>query len=297
MPSPTRPARCSTSRTSTTTSCSRELGARIDALLGGGGRVFFCNSGAEANECAIKLARRYGQAHGGRDRFHVLSAYGSFHGRTLTTLAATGQPQKQETFQPLPEGFRQVLFDDIDALSGAFDERVAAVMLEPVQGEGGVNPATPEYLRAVRQACDEREALADPRRSADWIRPDRSVVRLRAQRHPPRHRHDGQGARQRPADRRVLGARRGRGRVPTGRSRNDLRRPTARRARRTRSARRHGTGAGARSARSEPAPSSVPRWRRSPVSLPCAASACCSRWSSRTASTPRSSRSVASTRA
>jgi acetylornithine/succinyldiaminopimelate/putrescine aminotransferase len=82
-----------------------ELGARIDALLGGGGRVFFCNSGAEANECAIKLARRYGQTHGGRDRFHVLSAYGSFHGRTLTTLAATGQPQKQETFQPLPEGF------------------------------------------------------------------------------------------------------------------------------------------------------------------------------------------------
>ncbi|MET1001448.1 MAG: acetylornithine transaminase [Acidimicrobiia bacterium] len=136
-----------------------ELGARIDALLGGGGRVFFCNSGAEANECAIKLARRYSQAHGGRDRFHVLSAYGSFHGRTLTTLAATGQPQKQETFQPLPEGFRQVLFDDIDALSGAFDERVAAVMLESVQGEGGVNPATPEYMRAVRQLCDEREAL------------------------------------------------------------------------------------------------------------------------------------------
>jgi acetylornithine/N-succinyldiaminopimelate aminotransferase len=136
-----------------------ELGARIDALLGGGGRVFFCNSGAEANECAIKLARRFSQAHGGRERFHVLSAYGSFHGRTLTTLAATGQPQKQETFQPLPEGFRQVLFDDIDALSGAFDERVASVMLEPVQGEGGVNPATPEYLRAVRQTCDEREAL------------------------------------------------------------------------------------------------------------------------------------------
>ncbi len=135
------------------------VAARLDALLGGGGRVFFANSGAEANECAIKLARRYGQLHGGPERFHVVSAYGSFHGRTLTTLAATGQPQKQETFQPLPTGFRQVLFEDIDALAAALDDRVAAVMLEPVQGEGGVNPAPPEYLRAVRQLCDEREAL------------------------------------------------------------------------------------------------------------------------------------------
>ena len=132
---------------------------RIDALVGGGGRVFFANSGAEANECAIKLARRHGQQHGGRDRFHVISAYGSFHGRTLTTLAATGQPQKQETFQPLPEGFRQVAFDDADALAAVMDERVAAVMLEAVQGEGGVVPASVEYLRAVRRLCDEREAL------------------------------------------------------------------------------------------------------------------------------------------
>jgi predicted acetylornithine/succinylornithine family transaminase len=135
------------------------LGARVNALLGGGGRVFFCNSGAEANECAIKLARRYGQRNGGPDRFHVISTYGSFHGRTLTTLAATGQPQKQETFQPLPVGFRQVLFDDLDALAAAMDDRVAAVLLEPVQGEGGVNPATTEYLRGVRRLCDEREAL------------------------------------------------------------------------------------------------------------------------------------------
>jgi len=135
------------------------VAARLDALLGGGGRVFFANSGAEANECAIKLARRYGQRHGGRDRFHVVSAYGSFHGRTLTTLAATGQPQKQETFQPLPSGFRQVAFGEIDALATALDDRVAAVLLEPVQGEGGVNSASPEYLLAVRQLCDEREAL------------------------------------------------------------------------------------------------------------------------------------------
>jgi predicted acetylornithine/succinylornithine family transaminase len=135
------------------------LAARIDQMLGGGGRVFFANSGAEANECAIKLARRYGQHNGGRDRYHVLSAYGSFHGRTLSTLAATGQPQKQEVFQPLPSGFRQVPFADVDALANAFDERVAAVMLESVQGEGGVNPAPPEYLRTVRTLCDEREAL------------------------------------------------------------------------------------------------------------------------------------------
>ena len=136
-----------------------QLGARIDRLLGGGGRAFFANSGAEANECAIKLARRYGQSHGGPERFHVLSAYGSFHGRTLTTLAATGQPQKQETFQPLPDGFRQVEYLDVDALAAAMDERVCAVMLEPVQGEGGVVPAPPAYLQAVRQLCTEREAL------------------------------------------------------------------------------------------------------------------------------------------
>ena len=136
-----------------------QVAARLNALLGGGGRVFFANSGAEANECAIKLARRYGQRHGGPDRYHVISAYGSFHGRTLTTLAATGQPQKQETFQPLPGGFRQVAYDDLDALAAAVDDRVAAVMLEAVQGEGGVVPASPEYLRGVRRLCDEREAL------------------------------------------------------------------------------------------------------------------------------------------
>jgi predicted acetylornithine/succinylornithine family transaminase len=135
------------------------LAAALDGLLGGGGRCFFVNSGAEANECAIKLARRYGQAHGGPDRYHVVSAYGSFHGRTLATLAATGQPQKQETFAPLPSGFRQVAFADLAALEAAMDDRVCAVLLEAVQGEGGVQPAPVEYLRGVRQLCDEREAL------------------------------------------------------------------------------------------------------------------------------------------
>ena len=140
-----------------------QLGERLDLLLtsatGTPGRVFFANSGAEANECAIKLARRHGQANGGPERFHVVSALNSFHGRTLTTLAATGQPQKQETFQPLPVGFRQTAFADIDALAAAMDERVCAVLLEAVQGEGGVQPAPPGYLEAVRRLCDEREAL------------------------------------------------------------------------------------------------------------------------------------------
>jgi predicted acetylornithine/succinylornithine family transaminase len=135
------------------------VAATLDALLGGDGRVFFANSGAEANECAIKLARRYGQANGGPERHHVLSAYGSFHGRTLTTLAATGQPQKQEVFQPLPSGFRQVEFGQIDAMGAAMDERVCAVVLEVLQGEGGVNPVPPGYLEAVRSMCDEREVL------------------------------------------------------------------------------------------------------------------------------------------
>jgi acetylornithine/N-succinyldiaminopimelate aminotransferase len=135
------------------------LAARLDGLLGGGGRVFFANSGAEANECAIKVARRHGQRHGGPERFHVLAAYGSFHGRTLATLAATGQPQKHEPFQPLPPTFRHVAFGDATALAAALDERVCAVLLEPIQGEGGVQAPPAGYLTAVRELCDEHEAL------------------------------------------------------------------------------------------------------------------------------------------
>ncbi|MDQ2753989.1 MAG: acetylornithine/succinylornithine family transaminase, partial [Actinomycetota bacterium] len=127
----------------------------LDQLLGGGGRVFFANSGAEANECALKLARKWG----GYGRHVVVSAYGSFHGRTLATLHATGQPTKHEVFQPLPEGFRHVAWQDIDALEAAIDPTVAAILLEPVQGEGGVNPAGGEYFAAVRRICDERNLL------------------------------------------------------------------------------------------------------------------------------------------
>ena len=129
----------------------------LDRLLGGGGQVFFCNSGAEANEAAIKLARKWAGAPAGK--YQVVSALGSFHGRTLATLHATGQPAKHEPFQPLPEGFRHVPWADVDALDAALDGTVAAVLLEAVQGEGGVNPATAEYFAAVRQLCTERDVL------------------------------------------------------------------------------------------------------------------------------------------
>jgi acetylornithine/N-succinyldiaminopimelate aminotransferase len=136
-----------------------QVARTLDRLVGDGtpvgGQVFFCNSGAEANECAVKLARRFG----GRGRHVVVSAYGSFHGRTLATLHATGQPAKHEAYQPLPEGFRHVAWDDLDALAGALDPSVAAVLLEPVQGEGGVNAATPAYFAGVRRLCDERGVL------------------------------------------------------------------------------------------------------------------------------------------
>ncbi len=131
------------------------LAATIDELMGGGGKVFFANSGAESNECAIKLARRFG----GRGRHVVVSAYGSFHGRTLATLHATGQPEKHEVFQPLPDGFRHVPWNDIAALEGSLDDSVAAILLETVQGEGGVNPIDADYLMAARRFCDERGIL------------------------------------------------------------------------------------------------------------------------------------------
>ena len=133
-----------------------EVAATLDRLIGGGGKVFFCNSGAEANECALKLARKWA----GPGRHGVVTTYGSFHGRTLACLAATGQPQKHEPFQPLPEGFRHVAWGDPDALEAAVDPSVVgAVLLEPVQGEGGVNPAAPEYFQRVRRICDERGVL------------------------------------------------------------------------------------------------------------------------------------------
>ena len=132
-----------------------DVAITLDRLLGGGGQIFFTNSGAEAIECAIKLARKWG----GHGRYGVVSAYGSFHGRTLGALHATGQPAKWEGFQPLPEGFRHVAWNDLAALEAAIDPSVAAVLLEPIQGEGGVHPATAEYFEGVRRLCDERGLL------------------------------------------------------------------------------------------------------------------------------------------
>ena len=122
---------------------------------GEAGQVFLCNSGAEANEAALKLARKFG----GRGRHVVVSAFGSFHGRTLAALAATGQPAKQEPFQPMPDGFRHVPFGDLEALRDSIDPTVSAVLIETVQGEGGVIPASREYLQGIRQLCDERGML------------------------------------------------------------------------------------------------------------------------------------------
>tara|TARA_S200000501_G_scaffold348048_1_gene362937 strand:+ start:273 stop:1481 length:1209 start_codon:yes stop_codon:yes gene_type:complete len=132
-----------------------EVAATIDRLQGGNGQVFFCNSGAESLEGAIKLARR----NGGRGKYVVVSALRSFHGRTLATLHATGQTEKHETFQPLPDGFRHVPYNDFEALENSIDPSCAAVLLEVVQGEGGVNVGDGDYLRKVRQLCDERDML------------------------------------------------------------------------------------------------------------------------------------------
>ncbi len=122
-----------------------------------GDRVFLCNSGAEANEAAMKLARRWGADRGGR--YEILSARGSFHGRTLATLTATGQEKYHQGFQPLLPGIRLVPYDDLQALADAVRPETVAVLLEPIQGEGGVVVPGDDYLAGVRRLCDERDLL------------------------------------------------------------------------------------------------------------------------------------------
>jgi len=122
-------------------------------------RVFFCNSGAEANEAALKLARRFGNAAAGGPRSEVITMQASFHGRTFATLAATAQAKVQEGFAPLMPGFVYVPFNDFDALRSAMSARTCAVMLEPIQGEGGVNVPDADYLKRVRELCDRVGAL------------------------------------------------------------------------------------------------------------------------------------------
>ena len=123
-----------------------------------GDRVFFCNSGAEANEAAIKLARKYARLKG-NGGYEILTALNSFHGRTLATITATGQTKYQQGFEPLPQGFRYVPFNDMAALNEAVAPHTCAVMLEPIQGEGGVNEADPGYLRQVRDFCSQKGLL------------------------------------------------------------------------------------------------------------------------------------------
>jgi acetylornithine/N-succinyldiaminopimelate aminotransferase len=121
--------------------------------------VFFGNSGAEAIECAIKMARRYHYVNGAPERFHIITFEGAFHGRTLAAIAAGGQEKYLEGFGPKVQGFDQVPMNDLAALEAAITPETAALLIEPIQGEGGIHVATPEFLRALRKLCDERGML------------------------------------------------------------------------------------------------------------------------------------------
>ncbi|MDD5170091.1 MAG: acetylornithine/succinylornithine family transaminase, partial [Syntrophales bacterium] len=123
------------------------------------GKIFFCNSGAEANEGAIKLARKWGNGRSETTKNEIITMRSSFHGRTLATVTATGQEKFQKGFEPLPEGFCYVPFNDIKALSDAITERTCAVMLEPIQAEGGIRVPDEAYLADVRNLCSERQIL------------------------------------------------------------------------------------------------------------------------------------------
>lgn len=133
------------------------LASRL-AALSGLDRAFFCNSGAEANEAAIKLVRKYGYEHGKTDP-EIIAFTHAFHGRTLGALAATGQEKYSQGFTPLPGGFRHLPFNDIAALRGAIGPDTAAILMEPVQGEGGVHPATPEFMKALAEIREEHGVL------------------------------------------------------------------------------------------------------------------------------------------
>jgi len=124
-----------------------------------GTKVFFCNSGAEANEAAIKLARKYAKLRWGPERYEIITMYNSFHGRTLATLTATGQEKFQRGFEPLLPGFRYCPFDDLGAVEEAITERTCAVMVEPIQGEGGVRVPSEGYLRGLKEICRQKEVL------------------------------------------------------------------------------------------------------------------------------------------
>jgi acetylornithine/N-succinyldiaminopimelate aminotransferase len=122
-------------------------------------RVFFCNSGAEANEAALKLARKYAHSKFGPHKSRIVSCLSSFHGRTLFTVSVGGQPKYTEGFEPLPQDINHIAYNDIEAARAAITDDVAAVIVEPIQGEGGVIPGDPQYLKALREFCDKTGAL------------------------------------------------------------------------------------------------------------------------------------------
>lgn len=122
-------------------------------------RVFFANSGAEANEAAFKLVRKYAHDHYGVEKNEILSFYGSFHGRTLFTVSVGGQAKYTEGFEPIPGGIKHATFNDLESVEALISEKTCAVVLEPVQGEGGVKPADPEFLKGLRTLCDKHNAL------------------------------------------------------------------------------------------------------------------------------------------
>ena len=136
-----------------------EVAATLDRLINTGGdqsgKILFQNSGAEANEAAMKLARKYQ----GLGKYGVLSAYKSFHGRTMATLAATGQPEKHKPFMPLPEGFKYAEWNNLASFEEAIDQTTGAILVEPIQGEGGVNNASSDFLQGLRKLCDEKGLL------------------------------------------------------------------------------------------------------------------------------------------
>ena len=133
------------------------LASKLVEISGLGGKAFFCNSGAEANEAAIKLARKWGSANGGR--YEVVTMRQGFHGRTLATVAATAQAWCQEGYDPLPVGFAYADYNDLESVKAAVNDKTVAIMLEAVQGEGGDTPATDEFMKGVRALCDEKNLL------------------------------------------------------------------------------------------------------------------------------------------
>ena len=136
-----------------------QLAERIVGIVGTPGRCFFCNSGAEANEALYKLARRFGNLTTVGERYEIITFQQSFHGRTLASIAATGQEKVRKGFEPLTPGFVQATYNDLATVEAAVNRRTAAILLEPIQGESGIVPATADFLRGLRQLCDEHDLL------------------------------------------------------------------------------------------------------------------------------------------